>query len=185
MNFPYAIDKPIVMVGLMGAGKSSIGRRLAAFLGIPFTDADEEIVKAAGCSIEDIFKTYGEESFRDCERRVIGRLMEEGPRVLATGGGAFVDPETRAKIKKDAVSLWLRADLDVLVERTGRRGGRPLLKNGDSRAILAELMEKRYPVYAEADIVVESRDEPHEVTVGNAARALEAVFQKHLSETHA
>ncbi len=185
MTFPYEINKSIVMVGLMGAGKSSIGRRLAAALGIPFTDADEEIVKAAGCSIEDIFRIYGEESFRDCERRVIGRLMEDGPRVLATGGGAFVDPETRAKIKKDAISLWLRADLDILVERTGRRGGRPLLENGDSRAILGELIEKRYPIYAEADIVVESRDEPHEVTVENAVKALEAVFSPPLDETQA
>ncbi|MDP6786765.1 MAG: shikimate kinase [Rhodospirillales bacterium] len=164
----------IVLVGLMGSGKSSVGRRLAKRLGLPFTDADTEIAKAAGCSIEDIFELYGETAFRDGERRVIARLLGDGPQVLATGGGAFMDSETRASIGDHGVSVWLRAELDVLVKRIGRRGCRPLLKHGDPRDILKGLMETRDPVYAQADIAVDTGDEPPDVTVEQIVVALEA-----------
>ena len=164
----------IVLVGLMGSGKSSVGRRLAKRLGLPFTDADAEIIKAAGCSIEDIFELYGEDAFRDGERRVIARLLGDGPQVMATGGGAFMDPETRARIVDHGVSVWLRAELDVLVKRIGRRGGRPLLKDGDPRDILKDMMETRDPIYAQADIAVDTGDEPPDVTVDQIMVALEA-----------
>lgn len=158
----------------MGSGKSSVGRRLAKRLGLPFTDADTEIVKAAGCSIEDIFELYGEAAFRDGERRVIARLLGNGPQVLATGGGAFMDPGTRAGIGDHGVSVWLRADLDVLVKRIGRRSGRPLLKDGDPHDILKEMKETRDPVYAQADIAVDTGDEPPDVTVDKIVDAIEA-----------
>jgi len=167
-------DKSIVLVGLMGAGKTCIGRRLASRTGLPFVDADDEIAKAADCTVEEIFERYGEQAFRDCERKVISRLMDEGPKIVATGGGAFMDPETRTRIKQSGISVWLRAELDILVERTGRRGGRPLLKNGDPASILGKLMEERYPVYEEADIVVDSGDVPPDVTVANVEKAIEA-----------
>ena len=156
----------------MGSGKSSVGRRLAKRLGLPFTDADAEIVKAAGCSIEDIFELYGEDAFRDGERRVIARLLGDGPQVLATGGGAFMDPATRASIGDHGVSVWLRADLDVLVKRIARRSGRPLLKNGDPREILKGLMETRDPLYAQADIAIDTGDEPPDVTVDRIVDSL-------------
>ena len=165
-------DRSVVLIGLMGAGKSAVGRRLARSLSLPFIDADEEIAKAAGRSIEDIFATFGEPAFRDGERRVIARLLEGPPAVVATGGGAFMDEQTRARIRGSAVSVWLRADLDVLVERTSRRDTRPLLKSGDPRETLDRLMRQRHPVYAEADIVVDSRAEPVEVTVSNVLAAL-------------
>jgi shikimate kinase len=153
----------IVLVGLMGAGKTSVGRRLAKALGAPFVDADEEIVAAAGMSIADIFETYGEPVFRDLERRVIARLLDGPPGVLALGGGAFVDPTTRARVKEKAVSIWLDADLDTLVERTSRkRASRPLLKDGDLRAKLAKLLEERAGCYAQADHRVESGARPPE-----------------------
>lgn len=167
------MDKPIVLVGLMGAGKTCIGQRLARHYRLPFADADEEIAKAAGRSVEDIFELYGEAAFRDGERRVIGRLLGEGPRVMATGGGAFMDPEVRERIKESAISVWLRADLEILVERTSRRGGRPLLKNGSPRAILSRLIDERYPVYAKADIVVDSNDVPPDVTVAEVSQAID------------
>lgn len=160
-----ACPKSIVLVGLMGAGKSCIGRKLARALNLPFVDADEEVEKAAGCSVEDIFELYGEKAFRDGEERVIARLLEGGPQVLATGGGAFMNPRTRERIKATGISIWLRAELDVLVRRTRRRAGRPLLKNGDPRATLERLMKERYPVYAEADIIVDSKDEDVDATV--------------------
>ncbi|MFQ5763737.1 MAG: shikimate kinase, partial [Rhodospirillales bacterium] len=173
---PTPLDgKFIVLIGLMGAGKTSVGRRLAEKLDMEFTDADDEIVKAAGCSIEDIFDHYGEEAFRDVEERVISRLLEEAPRVLSTGGGAFMSPKIRALIAERCVSVWLRAELDVLVRRTRRRGGRPLLKNRDPKATLGKLIEERYPVYAEADIVVDSKGEGPDVTVELIAEALEAL----------
>lgn len=172
---PPLIDRPVVLVGLMGAGKSSIGRRLAARLGVKFVDADGEIEAAAGCSIPEIFERHGEAAFRDGERRVISRLLDGGPQVLATGGGAFMDAETRARIAECAVSVWLRADLDVLVERCSRKRNRPLLEGGDPRAILSALIEERYPTYAEADIVVESVNGPHEEVVGRIVAALAAL----------
>ncbi|MBI3453160.1 MAG: shikimate kinase [Rhodospirillales bacterium] len=159
------VPATIVLVGLMGAGKSSIGRRLAQRLDLPFVDADREIETAAGCSIEEIFERLGEAAFRDGERRVIARLLDGPVQVLASGGGAFMDPETRGRIAKDAISVWLRAELDVLTRRVGRRNNRPLLKNGDPREVLANLMAVRYPVYAGADIVVDSFDGPPEAMV--------------------
>lgn len=165
-------DKPIVLVGLMGAGKTCVGRRLARRLDLPFTDADDEIQKAAGCSIEDIFRIMGESAFRSGERRVIARLLGNGPQVLATGGGAFIDAETRARIKAYAVSVWLRADLDTLFQRTQGRSGRPLLASGDPRAILESLIAVRYPIYAEADITIDTGDESIDSTVGRTIAAL-------------
>ncbi len=150
------IDKTVVLVGLMGAGKSAIGRRLAPRLGLLFVDADAEVEKAAGSSIEDIFERHGEVAFRDGERRVIARLLDAPPHVLAAGGGAFIDESTRALIAERAISVWLRADLDTLTDRVSRRSHRPLLNRGDPREILEELKEQRDPVYATADIVVES-----------------------------
>lgn len=150
----------------MGAGKTSVGRRLARHLQAAFQDADEEIVAAAGMSIPDIFALYGEPRFRELERRVVARLLDQPPRVLALGGGAFIDPLTRSRVKGLATSVWLRADLDTLVARTLRKKGtRPLLAQGDPRETLARLMEERYPIYAEADLTVDSANEPHEAVV--------------------
>jgi len=174
MSGEITIDRPLVLVGLMGAGKSCIGRRLAQRLRLPFVDADREIEQAAGCSIPDIFARHGEQAFRDGERRVILRLLESPPFVLATGGGAFMDPRTRAAIREKAISIWLRADLDLLARRTGRRGDRPLLQVEDPRAKLAELMATRYPVYAEADITVDSQDGPPDATLDRVMAALNA-----------
>jgi shikimate kinase len=167
-----AVPRTIALVGLMGAGKSCIGRLLATALGLPFVDADKEIETAAGCSVEDIFATHGETAFRDGERRVISRLLTEPRMVLATGGGAFMDPETRALIRKHATSVWLRADIDLLLRRTGRRNNRPLLKRGDPREVLSALIERRHPVYAEADVVVDSVDGPPEMTLARMIKAL-------------
>lgn len=157
--------KIIVMIGLMGAGKSCIGRRLAARFGLPFVDADQEIEAAAGSTIEEIFERHGEPFFRDGERRVIARLLEQPVHVLAAGGGAFLDPRTRAKIRERAISVWLRADVDLLLRRVARRSNRPLLKQGDRRATIERLMAQRHPIYAEADITVDSMDAPPEATV--------------------
>jgi shikimate kinase len=168
-----AIGSSIVLVGLMGAGKSCIGRRLAARLGQPFTDADAEIEAAAGCSIEEIFERHGEAAFRDGERRVIARLLRGPRQVLATGGGAYMDPRTRAEVREHAISVWLRADLDLLHRRTARRDTRPLLKRGDPLEILNRLMTERYPVYAEADITVVSNDGPPEDTVERVYQGIE------------
>lgn len=168
----FRVPKTIALVGLMGAGKSSIGRRLALSLALPFTDADTEIEIAAGVSIEEIFARDGEAVFRNGERRVIARLLDSPTQVLATGGGAFMDPETRALIRQRAISIWLKADLDVLMARVARRNNRPLLKEGDPRAVLARLIETRYPVYAEADITVESADGPPEATLAKVIAAL-------------
>jgi shikimate kinase len=164
--------RTIVLVGLMGAGKSKIGRRLAARLNLPFFDSDQEIEAAAGESIEEIFANWGERVFRDGERRVIARLLAQPVHVLATGGGAFMDPMTRELIGQRGVSLWLRANLDVLVSRVSRRNNRPLLKTGDARTILAGLIAQRYPVYAQADAVVDSGEGSPEVTVSRAIAAL-------------
>jgi len=158
----------------MGAGKSNIGRRLAGRLNLPFIDADSEIEAAAGETIEEIFANRGEQVFRDGERRVITRLLAQPVHVLATGGGAFMDPATRAMIAHRGVSVWLRADLDILVARVLRRSNRPLLKKGDPKEILAELIERRHPVYAEADLVVDSGEGSPEATVSRAIAALAA-----------
>ncbi len=169
------LNKTIVLVGLMGAGKSCVGKRLAACLGLPFVDADREIEAAAGgCSVSDIFAIHGEKVFRDGERRVIQRLLRNPMHVLATGGGAFIDPSTRALVKDKTLSIWLKADLDQLLKRIGRRNDRPLLQNVEPREKLAELMAVRYPVYAEADLTVESTDGPPDVTVQRVLRAIEA-----------
>jgi shikimate kinase len=166
--------RTIVLVGLMGAGKTRIGRRIAARLKLPFVDSDRVIEAAAGESIEEIFANRGERAFRDGERRVILRLLADPVHVLATGGGAYMDPVTRAAIAGRAVSVWLRADLDVLAARVARRSDRPLLKAGDPRAILGELIERRYPIYGEADLVVDSGNGSAEVTVVRVIAALAA-----------
>ena len=164
---------PIVLVGLMGAGKTAVGRRLATVLGVGFVDADEAIVEAASMSIPDIFEVYGEEAFRDLERRVIARLVDDAPGVLALGGGAFIDQRTRDKLASRTVTIWLKADLDTLVARTARkRSSRPLLREGDPRQILADLMARRYPVYALADHTVVTGDQPLE----EVAERLEALL---------
>jgi len=164
--------KIIVMIGLMGAGKSCIGRRLAARFSVPFVDADQEIEAAAGSTIEEIFERHGEPFFRDGERRVIARLLDQPVHVLAAGGGAFMDPRTRSKIRERAISVWLRADVDLLLRRVARRSNRPLLKDGDRRATLERLMAQRHPIYAEADIIVDSIDGPPELTLAKVIAAL-------------
>jgi len=164
--------RPIVLVGLMGAGKSSVGRRLAEKLGLVFVDADHEIEAAAGKSISDIFAEHGESYFREGERRVIARLMSNGAQILATGGGAFMNDETRARIKADGVSVWLKAPLPLLMKRVMKRQDRPLLKNDDPEGVMKGLIEKRYPVYGLADITVESRDVQHGQMVNDVIRAL-------------
>jgi shikimate kinase len=168
----------IALVGLMGVGKSSVGRRLANALGMPFRDADAEVETAAGRSIPEIFSELGEPAFRDGERRVISRLLEGPPHVLATGGGAFMNADTRALIKAKALSVWLKADLDVLARRVGRKDSRPLLAGQDPLEVLKKQAEARYPAYAEADIAVETGDAAHHITVGQVIDALLA----HLGE---
>jgi shikimate kinase len=165
--------RSIVLVGMMGVGKSSIGRRLGARLGVPFVDADTEIEKAAGMSIADIFARHGEADFRSGEARVIARLLEGGPQVLATGGGAVMNADTRAAIKAKGVSIWLSADLDVLMRRINKRkNDRPMLMTADPAATLRQLLAEREPVYAQADITVQSREVPHDAIVAEIMRAL-------------
>ncbi len=165
--------RSIVLVGLMGAGKTSIGRRMAARLGVPFRDADAEIELAAGCSIPELFRRYGERHFRDGERRVIRRLLAGDPLVLATGGGAFMDPDTRAAIRDSAVSIWLRCRLATLVRRVATRNTRPLLQGGNPAEILGRLMEQRHPIYAEADMIVDCGEEPPDHTTSKVLQALD------------
>jgi shikimate kinase len=166
------LTRPVVLVGLMGAGKSTIGRRLASTLSLNFVDSDNEIVEAAGCSIADIFESYGETIFRDLEQRVLLRLVNSAPCIIATGGGAFINPVIREAIKEKATSVWLKADLEVLLERVSRRDTRPLLKTGDKNVILTRLMQERYPIYAEADITIDSNAGLHEAVVDNIVSAL-------------
>ena len=172
----YNLKRMLVLVGLMGAGKTTIGRRLADRLNVPFVDADDEIERAAGCSITDMFEVHGEKAFREGEKRVIARLMEGPPGVMATGGGAFMNTVTRERIKERGISIWLRADLEILVQRCARRDDRPLLKDGNMKEILRNLIDQRYPVYSEADIIVDTGNKPQrtvidkimdELTVGN------------------
>lgn len=167
------VDRPIVLVGMMGVGKSTIGRKLAAALDLPFADADEEIETAARMSVSEIFEQFGEDYFRDGERRVIARLVGEKPAVIATGGGAFVNDETRRLILEKAISVWLDCDTDVLVERVTRKDTRPLLRDGDPREIIARLKAEREPFYRQAPIHVTSRAGPHEQTVQRILKAIE------------
>jgi shikimate kinase len=169
---PLSVPRTVALVGLMGAGKSAIGKRLALKLGLPFVDADDEIERAAGCSISEFFERFGETEFRNGERRVISRLLAGPAHVLSTGGGAYMDPETRALMRAHAITVWLRADLEVLYDRVKKRTHRPLLRQGDPREILARLISQRYPVYAEADVVVESTAQPAEVTTDQVLEAL-------------
>jgi shikimate kinase len=169
-----ALDgRAVVLIGMMGAGKSSVGRRLAKALDLPFVDADAEIEKAAGMSITDIFAKHGEPEFRAGERRVVARLLEEPASVIATGGGAWMDDTTRAKVRARGVSVWLKAEIDTLLKRVKKRGGRPLLKTGDPEQVLRDLLAVREPVYAEADVTVHSREVPHEVMVSETLAELD------------
>lgn len=169
---PPKLLKTVALVGLMGAGKSTVGRRMAASLGVDFVDADDEIVIAAGRSIKDIFQERGEEEFRAGERRVIARLLEQKPQILATGGGAFMNPLTRIILREKAITVWLRADIDTLMHRVSRRNERPLLQTENPRQTMIDLMHSRYPVYEQADLIVDSVDGPHSITVNNVIAAL-------------
>ena len=164
----------VVLIGMMGAGKSTIGRRMAARLRLPFVDADTEIEQAAGMSIPDIFETHGEPHFRDGEARVIARLLDSGPAVVATGGGAFMREETRGRIRDKAVSIWLKADAEVIMKRVRRRSDRPLLQNADPEGTVSRLLGEREPVYATADLTIASRDVPHDRIVEECIDALRA-----------
>ena len=164
--------RSVVLVGMMGAGKSTIGRRLALRLRLPFVDADNEIEAAAGMSIPDIFETHGEPHFRDGEARVIARLLESGPILLATGGGAFMREDTRQRIRDKAISMWLKADADVILRRVKRRADRPLLQNADPAAVIARLIEARHPFYEQTDLLIDSRDVPHDRIVDECVVAL-------------
>jgi shikimate kinase len=175
--------RSVVLVGMMGAGKSTIGRRLSARLRLPFLDADMEIEAAAGMSIPDIFETHGEPHFRDGEARVIARLLDGGPAVIATGGGAFMREETRSRIGSRAVSIWLKADADVIMKRVKRRADRPLLQTADPAATVGRLIEEREPVYQRADITIWSRDVPHEKIVDECIDALHAWLCHNGAET--
>ena len=176
---PRPVEKrAIVLVGLMGAGKSTVGRRLASALGVPFYDADHEIEQAAGCTISDFFERYGEPAFREGERRVIARLLAGPKHVLATGGGAFMDPTTRDIIKRQGISVWLRAELDLLMARVSKRQTRPLLKTADPRGTMQRLMNERYPIYAQADITIDSSGGPHDAVVQQILVELAALYER-------
>lgn len=173
------LTRTIALVGMMGVGKSSVGRRLAARLKVPFRDSDSEVERAAGCTVNEIFDRYGEEAFREGERKVITRLLDMPPHVLATGGGSFVDDEIRAAIGRGAVSVWIKAPVELLVERVGRRDTRPMLRQGDPREILTTLLAMREPIYALADIHIETGDGPHNTQV---ERVLAALHERGLVE---
>ncbi len=166
-------NRSIVLVGLMGAGKTAIGRRLADQLNLPFKDADDEIELAAGKTISEIFEENGEQYFRDGEKRVIARLLKDGSTILATGGGAYMDADTRREIQKMGISIWLKANLNTLLERVSRRDNRPLLQTDSPKDVLKSLMEIRYPVYGQADITVNSRNIPHEDILNEIIRAVQ------------
>jgi shikimate kinase len=165
-------DRSIVFVGLMGAGKTAIGRKLSQMLGLPFVDSDHEIETVSRMTIAELFEQYGETEFRALEARVIERLLKGGPQIFSTGGGAFMNQQTRLGVAERGVSVWLRADLDLLMQRVSKKPSRPLLKNPDPRAVMARLMEERYPVYATADITIVTRDERREVIAGEVLEAL-------------
>lgn len=165
-------SRSVVLIGLMGAGKTAVGKRLAQRLELAFTDADSEIEQAAGKTISEIFAEHGEGYFREGERRVIARLLQAGPQVLSTGGGAYMNATTRTSIKQRGISVWLKAELPVLLSRVKKRGNRPLLANGDPEQVMRALMTERYPIYAEADLTIRSRDVPHEVIVAEVVEAL-------------
>lgn len=179
MSTRVTVPKPIVLIGMMGAGKTSVGRQLALKLALPFMDADHEIEAAAQATITEIFARDGEAVFRSGERRVIARLLDGPVCVLATGGGAFMNPETRAKIRERAISVWLRADLDLLTRRVGRRRDRPLLQEGEPREVLARLLALRSPVYAEADLVVDSGEQTPEQVADAVIAALKSYLSEH------
>lgn len=162
------LDRPILLIGMMGAGKTRMGRQIAKALGLSFTDSDDEIEEAAAMKIPEIFERFGEAYFRDGEKRVVTRLIDDGVKVIATGGGAIMTPETAEAVWSGTLSIWIRAEMDVMVERTGRRDDRPLLQNGDPREILGELAQKRYPVYEKADIVIDSHNGPAEAILNQA-----------------
>ena len=178
MDLAKRLDRPVVLVGLMGVGKSTVGRRLAVRLGVPFVDSDEEIEDAAGYSAAEIFERFGERDFRDGERRLVARLVEGEIRVIATGGGAFVDANTRRLLNERAITVWLDAPVDILAERTARRDTRPLLRNGDPKAVLQKLAEERRPSYAEAHIHVKSGGGAHQDVVEAIVSALEAYLDQ-------
>ena len=167
------LDRPIVLVGLMGAGKSTVGRRLAKRLGLPFVDSEDAIEDAAGFCAAEVFERYGEADFRDGERRLVARLMDGDVRVIATGGGAYVDPRTRQLLNERSITIWLDAPVDILADRTGRRDTRPLLRNGDRKGTLERLAEQRGPAYAEAHIRVLSGQGAHKDVVDSIVKALE------------
>jgi len=183
-NIRKHLDKPLVMVGLMGAGKTKMGGLLAKELGLPFVDADHEIEAAAGCSIADIFETHGEPAFRELERKVLARLLSEDLKVIAPGGGAVMNDETAALVWGKSLSIWLKADLDILVERTARNSKRPLLKNGDPREILAGLIEKRHPVYQNATLTVQTDESEIEHTLLRLMKSLDAYLQAQDTRAH-
>ncbi|MAU95068.1 MAG: shikimate kinase [Fulvimarina sp.] len=170
--------RPIVLVGLMGAGKTTVGRKVATLLSLPFVDSDAEIESVSTMSVAELFETYGEPEFRALEARVIARLVLEGPRVIATGGGAYMNAETRGLLAGKAVTVWLKADLDTLMERVARRADRPLLKAADPRKVMRELMDRRYPVYAQADLTVTSRAVKREVIAAELVETLERHLRK-------
>ena len=171
------LDRPIVLVGLMGAGKSTVGRRLARRLGLPFVDSDVAIEEASGASTAELFERYGEHDFRDGERRLVARLVDGAVRVIATGGGAFIDPRTRQLLNERSITVWLDAPIDVLAERTGRRNTRPLLRKGNRAATLARLSEERQPMYEEAQIHIRSGNGAH----GDVVEAIVTALQDHLA----
>lgn len=177
--------RSIVLIGLMGAGKTSVGRRLAKRLQLPFVDADHEIEQAAGKTIPEIFEEHGEQYFRDGERRVIDRLLQDGSLVLATGGGAYMNAETRDAIARSGIALWLKADFDLLMKRVRKRSNRPLLKTANPEGVMRRLIDERYPIYALSDVLVESRDAPHDQIVTLCLEALASWLEQELTQQSA
>lgn len=174
--------RTLVLVGLMGAGKTSVGRKVAQTLQLPFADSDHEIESVSRMTVPELFEAYGEVEFRALEQRVVTRLIAEGPAVIATGGGAFMNADTRAAIRANGISIWLKADLDTLMERVARRQNRPLLKTPDPRAVMRKLMDERYPVYAEADVTVTSRDARHTIIASEIIEAVDAKLSQSMTK---